>query len=46
MGAAGKPEAGYTFQQNCVGVDMCPRNTSHRPIDTHGGPKRHLTNTG
>ena len=30
VGAGGKPEAGYTFQQ-IFGVAISPRNTGHRP---------------
>ena len=44
-GAGGQPEAGYSFQQDCLEVP-CVQEVLVISPDKPGGPKRRLTNTG
>ena len=40
-----QPEAGYSFQQDCLEVPFVQEMLVISP-DKPGGPKRHVTNTG
>ena len=45
MGAGGLPEAGYSFQQDCLEV-LCVQEVLIISSDKPGWPKRRVTNTG